>query len=409
MNLKGSLLAHRTVRSAWSVRRRWELRRDYIARREFYYRSANERGLCYSEDETVSAVRQRLKDRGHSPVLRNVGEVHTFAFVPRDGWHPVLYNDLHELGPVTEFDFKKYGVKQSELAPSAPQPAERRKSMNALAFDVLQKAHEERPVDWAFLYGNGRQVGVEFVRRITEELGIPVVTMCLDDKQSWDGEQVGGQREGQVDLAPYFDLSWTSARVSCEWYMVEGGRPLYLPEGFDQALYRPLPLQQDLAVSFIGDAYGFRPELVRRLRRAGVPLTVFGNGWGTRRVFGQEQVEVINRSVINLGSGGIGYDEHFTNVKTRDFEIPGTGGGMYLTSYNADLAQHFDISREIACYGSDLELIEMIRHYLRNRDEAAQMAERARHRCLAEHRWLHRYQRVLRVLGVLPDSSGSGR
>ena len=44
-----------------------------------------------------------------------------------------------------------------------------------------------------------------------------------------------------------------------------------------------------------------------------------------KRVWGDEQVRVINRSKINLGMGGIGYSERLTNVKTRDFEIPGTG------------------------------------------------------------------------------------
>jgi hypothetical protein len=381
--------------------RRRQLRADYIRRRERYHQIAQERGFVYDQGSITAAVRARLTARGHRTVQRQVGQVHTFAFIPRDGWHPVLYNDLHVLGQVTEFDFKKYGVSQPELAPSAPGAAVLRERMNARAFDVLREAHAKRPVDWAFLYGNGRQIGRNLVQRIIDELGIPVVTMCLDDKQSWDGALIGDQREGQVDLAAVFDLAWTSARVACEWYLVEGGRPLYLPEGFDQTLYRPLDVERDIPVSFIGDAYGFRPAFVERLRRAGVPLSVFGNGWGTRPVFGEEQVQVINRSSINLGSGGIGYDEHFTNVKTRDFEMPGTGGGIYLTSYSADLAQHYDIGREIICYGSDMELVELIRYYLRHPEEGQEIARRGRQRCLAEHRWLHRYQTVLRVLGVL--------
>lgn len=401
MKLKEAVFATAASRAAWSRLRRHQQRRDYLHHREFYANEADRSGLTYSEDLTASAVQRRFRERGYSPKVREFGNVHTFAFIPRDGWHFVLYNDLGALGPVTEFDFKKYGFSQSELHPRAASAAERRDEMNNRAFKALVTAHDVMPVDWAFIYGNGRQVSVDFLKRIAEELGIPTVSMCLDDKQSWAGSVIGQQREGQIDLAEHFDLAWTSARVACEWYLAEGGRPLYLPEGFDQDLYRPLGLTKDIPVSFVGDAYGFRPAFVRLLEKARVPVQVFGNGWGTRPVYGQEQVEIINRSVINLGSGGVGYDANLTNVKTRDFEIPGTGGGMYLTSFNADLAQHYDVSEEIACYGSDLELVELIRHYLKHPDEAEAMASRARDRCVAEHRWLHRYVRILQTLGIL--------
>src|SRR5437667_269656 len=149
--------------------------------------------------------------------------------------------------------------------------------------------------------------------------------MCLDDKQSWTGAWMGDHRAGQIDIAATFDLSWTSARVACEWYLVEGARPLYMPEGFDASAFHPAEVPQDIPVSFIGGAYGFRPDVVEFLRQRGIPVRTFGSGWGTRSVWGAEQVEVINRSVINLGMGGIGYSEDLTNVKTRDFEIPEPG------------------------------------------------------------------------------------
>jgi spore maturation protein CgeB len=176
-----------------------------------------------------------------------------------------------------------------------------------------------------------------------------------------------------------------------------------MPEGFDQTTFRPMKVAQDIPVSFIGGAYGFRPEVVDFLRRRGIPVQAFGSGWDTRSVWGAEQVEIINRSVINLGMGGIGYSEDLTNVKTRDFEIPGTGGGLYLTSFNADLASHFFVGEEIACYRNRDEMLESVRYFLRHTDEARLIARRARERCLAEHRWLHRYRRICQILGVLGD------
>ncbi|MFH1922005.1 MAG: glycosyltransferase, partial [Planctomycetota bacterium] len=378
--------------SVWGAFRRWQLHGDYRRRREHYADLARERGLVYREASVIDQIRQRMVERGYSTTLRQPGQVHTFAFIPKISWHSMLYPDLYELGPVTEFDYTAHGHRLEEFGRFDDQAVRRRRQMNDLVMPALRKAHAERPVDWVFVYASGLEVRVELIRAIVEELGIPVVNMCLDDKQSWTGPLLDGQRTGQVDIASAFDVSWTSARAACGWYLCEGARPIYMPEGFDKKFYRPMAVDQDIPVSFIGGAYGFRPSVIRALERNKIPIQVFGPGWNTRSVWGNEQVMIVNRSRINLGMGGIGYSERLTNVKTRDFEIPGTGGGIYLTTFNPDLAQHFDIGREIVCYHSREEIVELIRYYLARPEEAREIARRGRQRCLAEHRWLHRYQ-----------------
>ncbi len=393
----------------WGSYRRRQLHRAYRARRDDYARQAD-RLLASQPDfspfrpELVAAqVRQRLAARGWHPRVGQLGDLHTFAFVPRISWHAALYPDLAELGPVSEYDYARHGFRWEMFARGDRNASLRRREMLSQFRAAIQQAHRARPIDWVFVYASGVDITAEALRWVTDELGVPVVNMCLDDKQSWTGPVFDGCRLGQIDLAPVVDLSWTSARVACEWYLAEGGRPIYLPEGFDAASCFPLELPRDIPVSFVGGAYGFRRELIRDLRRAGIPVEVFGAGWGSRHLSSREMLEVVNRSVINLGSGGIGYSEELTNVKGRDFEVPGTGGGLYLTTFNADLARHFEIGREIACYHSREELIEQLRYYLRHPDEAAGMARRARERSLREHRWLHRYLTVCRLLGVLAE------
>jgi len=401
------LLRRRALRLLWGQYRRSQLHRRYEARREHYAREASQHGLVYCEADVARRVRARLAARGSAPVPRPPGEIHTFAFIPQIGWHPALLPDLRELGPVTLFDYAQLGFEWEEFYWAEAAGRARRLAMNAKILPALREAHVRRAVDWVFVYASGAEISADTVRRITEELGIPLVNMCLDDRQSWTGAWMGDHRAGQIDIAATFDLSWTSARVACEWYLVEGARPLYMPEGFDDSIFHPVEVPHDIPVSFIGGAYGFRRDVVEFLRKRGIPVRTFGPGWGTRSIWGAEQVEVINRSVINLGMGGIGYSENLTNVKTRDFEIPGTGGGLYLTSFNADLAQHFVVGEEIACYRSRDEMLELIRHYLRHPDEVRSIARRARDRCLSEHRWLHRYRRVCQILGVLAEEPAS--
>jgi hypothetical protein len=389
--------------AGWGALRRWQLRREYRARREGYAAEAARRGLRYDQRDTVKQIQQRLAARGYAPAVRQAGQVHTFAFIPRFNWHASLYPDLEELGPVTAFDYVALGYSWQEFWRRDTRAAARRREMLAQVLPALRTAHARRPVDWVFVYASGVEITAELIREITAELGIPVVTMCLDDKQSWTGPMLDGQRSGQIDLAEAVDLSWTSARVACEWYLAEGGRPIYMPEGFDAHQYRPMNVKRDLSVSFIGGAYGYRPSVISHLEQHGIDVHVFGPGWGAKGCWADNPVAIINRSQINLGLGGIGYSEELTNVKGRDFEIPGTGGGLYLTSFNPDLAQHFHIGREIVCYRNRDEMIELIRYYLARPDEAEETAHRGRERSLAEHRWLHRYTRVCQVLGILPD------
>jgi spore maturation protein CgeB len=387
--------------SFWGTIRSTQLHHQYKIRREYYAGICQQKKIIYDEDDVINKIRIRLSGRGYTPSSKKLGDIHTFAFIPRRGWHSALYEDLYELGSVSEFNYSDFGYSIDEFRRFDSIAARKRREMNALSLDSIREANAKQPIDWIFIYATGLEIQTEFLAAIKDEFGIPIVNMCLDDKQSWTGPTLDGQTSGQIAIAPHFDLSWTSARVACEWYLCEGGLPVYMPEGFDKKYYRPLNLEQDIPVSFIGGAYGFRPSVIRLLKKANIPIDVFGPGWGTKAVWGEEQIEIINRSRINLGLGGIGYSEDLTNVKTRDFEIPGTGGGLYLTSFNPDLAQHYDVGNEIICYRNRDEMIELIRYYLARPDLVRAVVERGRARCLSEHRWLHRYKRVCQILGIL--------
>ena len=397
--MKDSLRRWRVSRAAWTSYRAAQVMREYRRRREVYARIAGDRKVVYSEEGITADVRRRLSARGYTPSTKQHGDVHTFACFPSYGWARHLLPDLWELGPVTHFDYQAIGYSVDEFSRCDARSIKRRDEMSSRIMPFLRAAHAERPVDWVFWYGGGQDTSPVVVRQITEELGIPVVNMSLDDKQGWAGATPSGWRAGAVDITSAFDLYATSARVACEWHMIEGGRPLYMPEGFDASAYRPRATERDLPVSFVGVAYGFRMSVVEGLRDCGIPVAAFGSGWPAGKA--KDIIGIFNRSLINLGMGGIEYSEDLTNVKGRDFEIPGTGGGMYLTSFNPDLATHFHVGTEIVCYTSREEMVELIRHYLARPEEADAIAGRARERSLREHRWLHRYEKMLRLLGVL--------
>ena len=403
LNIKRSLRQLILVQNLLEMYRSNCLYSQYRSRRESYNKYSAANGLIYEEAIVSEEIKNRIITRGYTPKTKEIGEIHTFACIPQFSWHSQLLPDLSDLGPVTLFDYCSHGFRHDEFAFNGNRGYARRKQMLDVLWASFQSAHESRPIDWLLCYGGGQEISAELIRRITESYGIPTANMTFDDKHGWVGPNVGEHRTGAADITAEFDLFATSARVACEWHMVEGGRPIYMPEGVDINHYKPSGVKTDIPVSFVGGAYGFRPRIVRDLNRYGVDVKTYGDGWKNSGWI-KSSVDIFNRSIINIGMGGIGYAERLTNVKGRDFEIPGTGGGVYLTSFNADLAQHFIIGSEILCYHSLDELIELIRYYLARPDEAAAIAYNARERCVKEHRWIHRYKKMLSILGVLREA-----
>ncbi len=394
--------------TAWAYYRCQQLHREYEGRRESYAKIIRDRKLTYDEQNTISAVRSRLKDRSYLATKRKVGEFHTFALIPQFSWHHHLLPDLNELGHVTLFDYVALGYPPDIFYSSPNWSNERIRLRNEMMSKILpafKEAHRERPIDWVVCYGGGQEIAASVLEQLTKEFGVPIVNMTFDDKQGWAGGFCGDHYTGARDITRYTDVFFTSARVACEWHLAEGGRAIYMPEGFDASHFIPREIEKNIPVSFVGVAYGFRQSVINFLQNNGINIQAYGKGWPNG--FANDPVDIFNRSLINLGMGGIGYSEFLTNVKGRDFDIPGTGGGVYLTSFNADLAQHFVIGDEILCYRDRDELLELIRHYLQHPDEAEQIAERARLRCLREHRWLHRYQRMAEVVGILEKENAA--
>ncbi len=387
---------------AYSALRRWRQESDYHSRRERYERT-RDRIRPGKQEDIRAQVLAKLASRNWPSRAIGAGLCHTFAFVPQISWHCHLMPDLEELGPVTLYDYIAHGYRPEELWRGRSRDCALLK-MNAAMVERAVTAHREKPLDWMLFYGRGCELRRESLRELKRRIGAPMVLMCLDDKQSWSLGARNGQDVGQKDIVAEFDLCWTSAQTCLDWYLAEGALPVYLPEGFNSQAYGPRSVERDIPVSFVGAKYGFRSELIAFLRKHGIDVAAFGPGWENPGVWGEEQVKIFNRSWINLGHGGILHSESLTNVKTRDFEVPGTGGGAYVTTYSRDLAQHFNVGDEIFCYRDGWELVELLRDLLRGREKIVDASRKARERSLKEHRWLHRYRRILEL--ILPLERG---
>lgn len=378
----------------------------YTALREHYFSLLKSKAISTDEEIIINSVRNRIRDRNWKSLKKDVGQIHTCLIFRNTGWQNSLLNELKLLGQTTVIDYH-VDNKDEIIWNERPRWLSVREELHRETISRIKQIHSKNPIDWLFCYFDGKFVLRETVECIQMEIGIPTVKMSLDDKNYWDGPKKGGQKTGQIDLAEVFDLSWSSARTTVGWYCAEGGRAIYLPEGFDPSEYYTTNSAFNIPVSFVGACYGVRPTLVGFLKKHGIDVQVFGDGWGKiGNGFAASPCDIFNRSQINLGCGYIGHSAKLTNVKGRDFEIAGTGGGAYLTTFNSDLTQHFEIGKEILCYHSFDECLELVRYYIQRPQECRALANRARQRCLREHRWLHRYIKICQHLNILnPNES----
>src|SRR5262249_33330189 len=125
-----------------------------------------------------------------------------------------------------------------------------------------------------------------------------------------------------------------------------------------------------------------------------------------------DYVALFSESRINLGFVVLG-DTHrmlhpLRQVRLREFEAT-MAGGFYLTGWIDELAELYEIGREIECYRSPAELVDKARFYLRD-DAARERVRRAGfERAHRDHTWTRRFESLFAELarrGLAPRTSG---
>jgi hypothetical protein len=272
---------------------------------------------------------------------------------------------------------------------------------------AVQGLDRERPVELVFFYCGSEFIDPQMLRELAAR-GIWTAIMNLDDKHAFHLRRQFGMTYGQVQVAPLADLYWTTWRAGAHVVAQVGGRPWYAPEGADPEFHRPLELERDIEVLFLGARYGDRQRTVDYLRRRGFDVQAYGRGWPNGFVSFQQTVELFSRARVVLGVGQVGQMPQLQHLKGRDFEVP-MCGALYLTSYNPELADWFDIGREVLCYSSLENCAETLHWILRRPDQQQAIRDAALARSLRQHTWEHRLRQMLGLLAPADAESGSGR
>jgi spore maturation protein CgeB len=363
------------------------LRREFL---EYEARFSSQR-LAIPDD---AAIRVALRDRFPGLGPKPKGALSIIAIYHNYNWEEgALKPALEKFGTVRRYDwFDAFNHSRRDWRSSV------KAEMNRdLVVRIGQWVAEERP-DVIFTYFSGELVFPETVQAL-RSFGVPMIHFSLNDKEHFVGKVRGGLAFGSRDICRWFDLCWTSTEDALKKYCVEGALPVYLPEGANPELHRPREQQKAIDVSFVGQCYGNRPEIIRRLGAEGIRVEAFGYGWPNGPLSTEEMVRLYSKSRINLGFGGVEGHEETYCLKGRDFEIP-MSGGLYLTEYHPELERVYDLGKEIVAYRGFDDLLASIRHLLADPQKAEAIRQAGFRRARKEHTWEMRFERIFSLMNL---------
>ncbi|HWY51299.1 MAG TPA: glycosyltransferase [Chthoniobacterales bacterium] len=104
-------------------------------------------------------------------------------------------------------------------------------------------------------------------------------------------------------------------------------------------------------------------------------------------------------NLSNVWSDGRPGSKLIPHVRLRDFEAP-MCRSCYLTGHTAEIAEFYEIGKEIDAYRSQDELVEKTRFYLAHPDAAEELREAGYRRAVRDHTWKHRFKELFRKIGL---------
>ena len=207
-----------------------------------------------------------------------------------------------------------------------------------------------------------------------------------------------------------------------------------MPQGFNHFLYKPLDLSKIYDVTFIGRPHGKRKEEIEKLKKAGIKVECFGEGWPNGKITNEEMIKIFCQSKINLNlsqsSGKLwkqigliflkrkidrslglnsplkwygGFQtllaQKRKQIKGRIFKVTGCGGFL-LTDYTEGIEGLYETGKEIVCFSDFDDLIKKIKYYLKHNEEREKIAQAGYEYSLREHTCEKRFNEIFKIINL---------
>ncbi len=353
-----------------------------------------------------------------------------------------------------------------DLDPDAPATVPIRARFTERFLASLEAAHKARPVDVVLTYFSDSHVEPGAIDQVRERVA-PIANFFCNNVHQFHLVRRNARR---------FTLSLVPEAEALPSYRAAGAEAFFFPMAANPALYRPIDRPVRYDATFAGQRYADRASSMLALREKGIDAHAFGPHWiegdpppaggeaaPPRRVGSgpisaiaraarlalegrnpiqavldrrdwarfrarypaalhgpvsdEEYVALFSESRISLGFLILG-DTHRTarplrQIRLREFEAT-MAGAFYLTGWIEEMTLYYDVGKEIVCYRSRDELVDLCRYYLRHESEREAIRRAGHKRARRDHTWERRFESFfaeLRRRGLLrtPDESASSR
>jgi spore maturation protein CgeB len=219
-------------------------------------------------------------------------------------WRNNLCCTLIDLGhDVVEFDYDlQETIQKVDKSLHRSFIAKNRPKITRELLKQIRQAHSERPIDLFFSYFYDTCVMVEGLEQI-RAMGIKTVNWYCNGSYQFHLVE---------EISPHYDWCLVPEKFRLENYRAIGARPIYCQEGANPNIYKPHNVPVEFEVTFVGQAYGERPDYIRYLLDRGVDVRVWGYGWNK---FSQSYQSRTANSARRLGQA---VREFLTNTAWED-------------------------------------------------------------------------------------------
>lgn len=193
------------------------------------------------------------------------------------------------------------------------------------------------------------------------------------------------------------------ARSEAESFAAEGINAHFVANGYDPKL-AAFPKTRVPEIVFVGSRYENRETILLALKDAGLSVRAYGRGWShhpfdrlrtwelkrpnlpaERDIPLHEAYRVQAAAAASLNVHGLQ-----AGLAMRTFEVPGMNGLQLID--RPDVAEFYEIGKEVLLYQSTEELIELCQHIIADPRWSDSIRAAGLKRSQAEHTFFHRAQ-----------------
>ncbi len=188
-------------------------------------------------------------------------------------WRYNLYFPLVDLGhDVIEFNYDFRDVFLNLNPADLAQAAFIKKSRPKLTKELMRQlilAHNTKPIDLFFSYFYDACIIPTAIDNI-RHMGITTINWYCNGSY---------QLHLVSEISPHYDWCLVPEKFRLQDYIDIGAKPIYCQEAANPNIYKPYNLAYEYDVTFVGQAYGDRPQYIKSILDNDIDIRVWGQGW----------------------------------------------------------------------------------------------------------------------------------